>query len=51
MIDEKVLATIVESLKQAGCESALIGSIWEHFDKGTASGVLKAVSYAWEMTR
>lgn len=51
MVNEKVVEAICESLKQAGCESALIGSIWEQFDKGTSEGVVKAISWAWEMTK
>lgn len=50
-ISEKVVKSVVQYLQAAGCESALIGSIWEHWEGGDEDGVLKALNWAWYMTQ
>ena len=49
-ITENVVEMVTHYLQDAGCESALIGSIWQHWNEGDEDGVLKALNYAWYMT-
>ena len=49
-ISETAVKRVAHYLQDAGCESALIGNIWQHFEEGDEDGVLKAVNWAWYMT-
>jgi len=49
-ISETAVKSVAHYLQDAGCESALIGSIWQHWEKGDEDGVLKATSWAWYVT-
>ena len=49
-ITENAVEMVTQYLRDAGCESALIGSIWQHFEEGGEDGVLKALNWAWYMT-
>jgi len=50
MITEKAIMEVTAYLFSAGCEGALVGSIWEHWMEGDEDGVLEALNYAWYMT-
>lgn len=49
-ISETAVKRVAHYLQDAGCESALIGSIWQHWEEGDEDGVLEAVNWAWYMT-
>lgn len=49
-ITEKAVMDVTAYLETAGCESCLIGSIWQHWEQGDEDGVLKATNWAWYMT-
>ena len=49
-ISETAVKRVAHYLQDAGCESALIGSIWQRWEERDEDGVVAAVNWAWYMT-
>jgi len=49
-ISETTVKKIAQYLISAGCESALVSSLWEQFENGDEDGVVKAINWAWYST-
>jgi hypothetical protein len=44
------LEGIDAALRAAGCESHVVGSIWECYHANDVESLVKAISWAWQVT-